>query len=574
MKQIKKVAALCLACATSLGLVACSENSNSTNKGETSGIIKASFASLESLGTDFDATYYPDAASVKQYSGTIDVVLDFDTNVYGWRAVAREYERLQSGAVTVNIDTNYSGSTYTSRLNQELADYTKTKWDLIEGNLGGGATNKACMSVKSFSTETNSYCGKNVRWTTVLEDNAFKNVESGSDDSYIVNSEDMQSCWFVNQVAFNAAVEKGYLNKNGEAMYPMTWDDLISLCEKMEEAGYSNPLGISLSDASIQSSQFSWLLRIYGDYYYRQFYQYVMASDEWENYDPTNAYIEKEQGYGVKYNKIANIMLDTTTTAGPGYVGAESDIYEDFLSQFVKMKGHLMLNTASTEFNDARDQFMAQSSGKSSPQIFLDYLGNGVIFQNNEDNSFQLGYFDYPQMVSTYVDSATVTRDIGGNGGFISIVKHTGDANQNALNIDFLKFYLSPYGQTFYYRGLAENNVAPKGMSTVKNSLFTISEEWTKFYEDAEKTITYNGNVDGNLFLSWGIRYFGGYQNTVDYSKEGWRGLLMENLGGSTKTIDQFMSEWSAKCMQDYKLKCADSQWAEDMYTNFNGNVN
>lgn len=573
MKNIKKIAALSMAAALTLGCAACggsSEGDSSTG----STTIRASFESLEKLGAGFNAAYYPDAASVKQYSGTIDVVLDFDTNVWGWKAVAAEYERLQSGAVSVKIDTNYSGSTYNERLNQELSDYTRTEWDLIEGNLGGGATNKACVSVKSFSTENNPYCGKDVRWTTVLEDNAFKNVESGSDDSYIVNSEDMQTCWFVNRVALDAAAEKGYVNANGEASYPVTWDDMILLCEKMEEAGYTNPLGISLSEASIQTAQFSWLLRIYGDYYYRQYYQYIMASDEWEHYDPTDAYVEQAIGYGVKFNKIANIMLDTTTTDGPGYVGAESDVYADFLSQFAKMKGHLMRNTASTEFNDARDQFRVQSDKKSSPQIFLDYLGNGVIFQESENDDFQLGYFDYPQMVSKYVDEDTLTRDIGGNGGFISVIKHIGDSNQNALNIDFLKFYLSPYGQTFYYRGLAEHNVAPKGTSTVKNDLFTISETWTNFYQEAEKTVKFNGNVDGNLFLSWGVRYFSGFQNTTGYTTEGWRGLLMENLGSSSKTIDQFASEWSAACMKDYKLKCKESQWSEDMYLNFNGKVN
>lgn len=581
-KKFIKIAAGAAALVMAFSMTACGGNGdkgNSSSGGGTSGggtssggTITASFAAIETLGDNFDSRYYPNASAVKKYSGTIDVVLDFDSNVDGWKAVAAEYERLQSGAVKININTNFSGTNYVERLNSELNDYTRTGWDLVEGNLGGSNTNKSCVSVKSFSSDYNAYCGENVRWSTVLEDNAFKNVESGSDDSYIVNTEDMQTAWFINDVAFKAAVEKGYLNSEGKAEYPVTWNDLISLCDKMEEAGYTNPLGISLSEGSIQSSQFSWLLRVYGDYYYRQYYEYIMASETWDGYDPTDTNPEYKLGYGVKWNKIANIMLDTETTVeAPGYVGAESDVFADFITNLAKMKGHLMLDTAKTEFNDVKDKFSLQTSGKSSPQIFLDYLGNGIIYKTKENDSFKLGYFDYPQMESEYVDSDTITRDIGGNGGFISVVKKL-DANQNELNIDFLKFYLSPYGQTFYYKGLSDKGVAPKGLSTVKNNLFSIDKTWTDFYTEAGKTVKFNGNVDGNLFLSFGVRYFFGLSNVDNYIVSGYRGLLMENMGSSAKTVDQFTSEWSARCMLDYEEKCKESGWNKEMYKDFYGN--
>lgn len=577
MKKINKIMAAALAFSVSLGCAACGTGgTGNSSTGAGNSTIKASFADLNTLGTGFNSKYYPDASSVTQYSGTIDVVLDFDTNINGWKEVAKEYERLQSGAVKVNLLDTFTGSSYTSRLMTELLDYTKTTWDIVEGNLGGGQTNTACLNVKSFSSRNNPYCGANTRWTEVLEKNAFINVESGLEDSYIVNAENMQTCWFINDVAFAEAVEAGYKNSEGKAEYPVTWNDLISLCECMEEKGYTNPLGISLSEASIGSSQFSWLLRIYGDYYYRQYYQYITRAEEWKDYDPTAEQIERVNGYNVKYSKIANIMLDKTateaTTNGCGYVGVESDVFVDFITNLAKMKGHLMQNEENTEFTDARDKFQSQGEGKKSPQIFLDYLGNGVIMQKSENEGFKLGYFDYPTMESDYVDKDTITRDIGGNGGFLSVVKHQGQGNQNELNLDFMMFFLSPYGQTFYYRGLAAANAAPKGLSMVKNNLFTISEEWTDFYEEAEKTISFNGNVDGNPFLSWGVRYFSGLTNTAGYSKEGWQGLIGSDMGASEKTIKQFLSEWSGKCMLDYKLKCKESSWPEDMYKDFNGN--
>ncbi len=589
MKQSKKFvkfAAGAAALVMAFGVAACggdggnggsgNSGSSSSGGGSSATLISKEFAPLSELGSGFNSKYYPAASAVKQYSGTIDVVLDYDTNINGWKAVKAEYERLQSGSVTVNLNTNFSGGAYVEKLNYELNNYTKTDWDLVEGNLGGGNTNKSCLSVKSFSTENNPYAG-NVRWTEVLEDNAFKNVESGSDESYIVNTEDMQTAWFINDVAFNAAVEKGYLNANNEAKYPVTWDDLVNLCEKMQEAGYSNPLGISLSDASIQSSQFSWLLRVYGDYYYRQYYQYVMAGETWDNYDPTDTMPEREVGYGVNWVKLANIMLDETateaTTNGAGYVGAASDVYNDFVNQLAKMKGYLMKDTEKTEFNDVRSKFSLQGDGKSSPQIFLDYLGNGINYQKENNDSFKLGYFDYPQMVNDYVDDETITRDIGGNGGFISVVRHL-DSNQNAINKDFLMFFLSPYGQTFYYKGLSEAGVAPKGLSTVKNSLFEINSEWTDYYKKANETVKFNGNVDGNLFLSFGIRFFFGLENTENYYVGGWRGLLMTNMGASAVSVDQFTSQMKQKWLNDFELKCNETGWSKDMYKNFNGRVN
>ena len=72
------------------------------------------------LGDGFNADYLPDASNIKQRTGRIDVCLDFEGTQEGWKALAREYERLHDGGVTVNVNTNYSGSTYSETLNYEL----------------------------------------------------------------------------------------------------------------------------------------------------------------------------------------------------------------------------------------------------------------------------------------------------------------------------------------------------------------------------------------------------------------------------------------------------------------------
>ena len=286
-KLISSISALLMCCSTLFGAVSCGGTTGTTSKGESEvtsestdvpkGMITASPLSLEELGEGFDARYLPDTTQIRALTGKIDVCLDFEGTQAGWQALADEYERLQGGGVQVNVNTTYAGSVYADKLNTELTA-SSTDWDIVEGNLGYGNTRNKCVNMRPSVASNNAYCGENTKWSSVLKPEAYrtKEADTSTTENFIMNTEIMQTCWFINDVAFQAAVEKGYVNADGLEEYPITWDDLINLCFKMEEAGYTNPLGITLCNASIESLQFTWLLRVYGDYYYRQFYQYIM----------------------------------------------------------------------------------------------------------------------------------------------------------------------------------------------------------------------------------------------------------------------------------------------------------
>ena len=586
-KTISSVMALVLGCSTLFGAAACGGKGNSgTNN---NGKISVDPLTVEQLGAGFNAQYLPDKSEINQYSGKIDISLDFEGTQAGWQALASEYERLQDGGVKVNVITTYSGTTYSERLNNELNN-NNTDWDIVEGNLGYNSTKARCIDMYPSISSHNPYCGKETQWSSVLQSAAYKTKEAdNSGESYILNSEVMKTCWFVNDVAFNAAVEKGYVNADGEAAYPVTWDDLINLCTKMEEAGYSNPLGITLCNASINSLQFTWLLRVYGDYYYRQFYQYIMGGGKdavWENYDGKANVVENNNGYGVKYAKILNMLFEEDCSFGDGYVGFTSEVYRDMVSQLAKMKGHLMKDVSSTEFSDLRDEFETQSDGKSSPQILLDYQGFGITYEKATTESFGVGYFDYPTMITgkyTKGDKAgeyivdpttTITRDIGGNGGFLSIINHLGDATQNELNKDFIKFVMSPYGQTIYYKALAGAGAVPKGLSSVKNELVVIPAEWKSFFEESNKTIKFSGDVDANPFLSWGVRYANGYTATQKVICEYWRNLLMTGLSKDQElTVGAFASKWDTAVRLDMTEIVAYNKWPDNFWKDPNYNL-
>ena len=269
---------------------------------------------------------------------------------------------------------------------------------------------------------------------------------------------------------------------------------------------------------------------------------------------------------------------------GDGYVGFTSEVYRDFVTQLAKMKGYLMQNVTESEFGDVRDKFELQSEGMSSPQIILDYQGFGINYENAD--AIEVGYFDYPQMISgkyttgdkkgeRIVDVRTLTRDIGGNGGFLSIINHMGDKTQNDLNKDFIKFVMSPYGQTIYYKGLAANGDVPKGLSSVKNDLVVIPAEWKAYFEESNETIKFSGDVDANPFLSWGVRFVGNEEKTSAIITESWRNLLAPNLASSQQLIPEtFASKWAQAVRVDMET-CAyeTNRWPKDFWLDPNYNL-
>ena len=563
-KNLKKAIALATCCTTLFSIAACGGNEG----GGKSGMISTKPLTVAELGEGFNAKYLPDASSIRQFSGKIDVCLDFEGTQDGWRALAKEYERLQDGGVKVNINTNFAGSSYTENLRTELTSVS-TDWDIVEGNLGLGNTRSKCVDMKSTINTKNPYCGADTKiWSDVLEDIAYKTKEADtSGQSYILNTEVMQTAWFVNDVALQAAAEKGYKNADNEVGYPITWDDLMLLCEKMQEAGYSNPLGISLCEASIDSLQFTWLLRVYGDYYYRQYYQYIVGFDPeyiWDNYDPTAKVVETNAGFSYSFAKLLNILFEEDTPFGDGNIGFQSEVYRDFVGNLAKMEGKFFKDAATTEFSALRDEFRTQSDGVESPQIMLDYLGFGINYENAEKDGFSVGYFDYPTMESEFVPSETITRDIGGNGGFLSVVNHIGDKDQVELNKDFIKFVMSPYGQTIYYKGLANAGRVPKGLSTIKNDLIVIPDAWKTFFAESEQTIQFNGDVDANPFLSWGVRYVIGKSKTQAVMCEYWRNLLITG----TMSVDAFAVKWDEAVQADRDTVVKENGWGEKFWQN------
>lgn len=93
----------------------------------------------------------------------------------------------------------------------------------------------------------------------------------------------------------------------------------------------------------------------------------------------------------------------------------------------------------------------------------------------------------------------TITRDNGGTGGYFGLYTEGKSQDEIELYLDFLRFFLSPYGQSLFYKGLDENGGSPKAMSVIDGALLPTG--WANFKENS-KDIKFSG-VSTNWFTDF-----------------------------------------------------------------------
>ncbi|MBQ8394558.1 MAG: extracellular solute-binding protein [Clostridia bacterium] len=556
-KRLIAVSSLTLACMLAFGACGGKTSGGGGGGGGSSSSEKKEGLQVEllDLGADFNSEYYPVTEKLEERQGSIEVSILFDGTLPGWQAVANEYQRLHRDQVVVNLDNTQVASDYGNTLNYELSG-GNTDWDIVQGNLAAtGYMQRYCLNMYPSIQQKNYYAGDKY-WSQVLEEDAYQSDKTGaSTQTYLMNSEGLQTAWFINTVALQAAGAKGYKNGDGEVGMPKTWDEMMDLCAKMQDAGYKSPLGISLATDSISASQFTWLLRVYGDYYYRNEYDNVMKTEGYE-VDLSSPNPESNKDYSVSYSKLFNIVLGENISGG--YVGATSNKFLDFVSQLGKMAPYLRSDVAGTALTTMREDFQYQKKDKESPQIMLDYVGAGLGFLDSQNDKFQMDFFDYPIMVNDYVDEEkTLLRDVGGNGGYLSVVNH--DNDQNALTLDFIKFFMSPYGQTIYYQGLSAANAAPKGLTLVNTDYVLVPQAWKDFF--ATDKISFTGLSDSNPFVGQFIRGLDSRQNSSAALQTLWSTYLTTGMD-----LDEFGGTFQDSLMADWPDFCASKSWNAECY--------
>ena len=164
-------------------------------------------------------------------------------------------------------------------------------------------------------------------------------------------------------------------------------------------------------------------------------------------------------------------------------------------------------------------------------------------------------------MESEFIDSSTLLRDVGGNGGYLSIVRHGGA--QDTLTLDFMKFFMSPYGQSIYYDGLSKAKAFPKGLTLVDESLVIVPTAWDKYFKTDK--ISFTGLSDSNPYITFMVRSLDGGKISTIKAEELWKKYL---TGSKTDAIneDSFGGQWQDAIMADWNDFCRNRGWNVNCY--------
>ena len=131
------------------------------------------------------------------------------------------------------------------------------------------------------------------------------------------------------------------------------------------------------------------------------------------------------------------------------------------------------------------------------------------------------------------------------------------------MTLDFMKFFMSPYGQTIYYRGLSVAKASPKGLTLVENSLVIVPESWKAYF--ATDKISFTGLSDSNPYITFMIRSLDSGSNSVLKAEELWQKYL---TGTGKDYIDEetFGGQWQDALMADWAAFCEKRTWNENCY--------
>ena len=579
---MKKIFAAITAAVLVLAVAGCGKQ-NGESSDKTDGRIITIDGFAENMYPNLDRM---DSKGNGNFAGTVDVDMVFGKTLKGWKAVEAAYEKMQPG---VNVRLNeYSDGTYLNSVTN-AANNSSTDWDIFQGNRISNISSVAINLTSQLYGE-NHYAGKETDdsdaeegssklWQNVLSTDAYITDKSGSNTScYIMNSESLSTAWFVNSTAFKAAAALGYKNSDGKAETPVTWDDLISLCSFMVKAGYSHPLGLSGDNSSVNESQLAWIFRIYGDQYYRDLYPEINVQEGdalWTsssipfNFSLTDPQPESSRGYNPSLTRFWNTVLDennqyNTSVNNLSYSGAMSDKFACLLQNIYKMRDYLPIDFTTAKFDEVCDAFMSFRNN-DAPVILLDYTGFGLTF-GTEDRGFDIDFFDYPPMTCSHDEKHVTTdfvRDVGGNGGYISVMNHKGNTEQNNMNIDFVKFFMSPYGQSLYYRALNENKIAPDGLSTVLD--IAIPETWKAFFNSDK--IKFNGLCDVDWYDNNFIYHVNGQTDSrAAHLNVVQKFLKTGNFESADAAVHDFQTSWDAAVRTGYNTLCENMGWSKDLW--------
>jgi len=435
---------------------------------------------------------------------TITLAWGFGVKEPVWEKVVSEYKKLNPD-VTIKMDGK-DGQTYNSWLANQLISKTDADIVINNGVSQFYAQNKF-VDFSQYINKGNPYADDEV-WSEVLESSAYQPY-SGSSEIVYLNNSSVVTAWFYNKDTFD---DLGVIeHMGGKQPQNWNWDDLVTACQYIKGKG-KIPLGLAGDYSSFWAWQGGWLYRVYLDQYFRDMENLTVAQPGDYCYDlelqSTWTFNKNDKDNDNNTNFIPNFLRVVNSIKDKTY-GPTHPKYKDMIKNFSRIIPEYVPDgfTAMSNEEAARKFILGDVA------IYIDllsfYAGIERTFSDNDAEPFEVGVFQYPPMTSQAQGvevGVDYTRDPGGSGGYYGIIYK--NKEQAQLAVDFLMYFFSPQGQNVYLNALAEENIAPEGVSLIKG--VTIPEKWKGKYD-----LQFPGKSDSNPISGSMATGFMGIQESI-----------------------------------------------------------
>lgn len=567
---MKNLSVFLLTATVLLSSTACgdSNSTQSSSSGDNGGTSTGATVKIDQdIYNALSADYQFDTEYVKKnktkFSGTLYMARAYGDELPGWEYVYDAYEKMYPNVTIENAEYS-SGNAMKEALITKMSSSAE-EIGLVQGNYVQDQLGQYGYNFQGGFVETvNPYAspaGEEVLIGDLINDYTFNNLRAER-----ITFQNTSTCFYVNTTAL------AEVNMKVEDI--KTWDDIIEACRLLKEKGYEAPFGVGGNNDSLTSKDFKWMNRIYLDQYYMDLIDDIQVQPEDYNYNKMTAEgfkfsfdkndYETDSSYKVNsmrgYNMILNEQADN-----PYYVGAKSEKFRCYLNNLCKIGPYVSRGFATNGITEIQQSFIR--GGKNDAVFMINYAGFGIALENytnSGDIDFDWACFDYVPMVCScqvacndadgnhvcsHVDDAatedqctlhvhtTKTRDEGGVGGFIGLYTEGKTAEEIDMYLDFIRFFMSPYGQSLFYKGLEKNSGWPKAVSVIDGVI--MPESWKNFAEYS-KNITFNG-----LCTNWFSDFMGGCVKASGSQFSLCKTALQNNLPNSN--IDAIVSVYNAQ---------------------------
>ena len=196
-----------------------------------------------SSGSTASGTGQTSSGEEKDFEGTITINTQAGPGAdAAWQAVADAYMEKHPD-VEVVIDLKPTDS-YAEWIQNMFGTENPTA-DIVNINLAGSSANDKSINYMEYADQISPYSGK--KWTEQFNyEMQTRDLAKGEWNNLSLDS--VQVMWFYNKDLFEKA----------GAEVPTTWDELVTTCEKLYEAGIQ-PLSVPGDFNSFWAMQMGWL---------------------------------------------------------------------------------------------------------------------------------------------------------------------------------------------------------------------------------------------------------------------------------------------------------------------------